>query len=87
MKQLVDLVLLDRLDFLIRLQATGTPKRLAARLEISRATLFEYISYMRKTLHAPIRYNEYSQSYTYDYVPDFYLGFEKDRTCNPRLQQ
>ena len=80
MKKLVDLVMLDRLDRLIRMHATGTPLSLANRLGISLSTLHEYILFMRKILNAPIRYNIYIQSYIYDYLPDFYLGFEKDRT-------
>jgi len=80
MKKLVDLAMLDRLDHLIRMQATGVPIDLANRLGISLSTLHEYILYMRKMLNAPIRYNIYVQSYIYDYLPDFYLGFEKDRT-------
>jgi len=80
MRRFVDLKMLDRLDRLIRLKATGTPNNLADRLEISLSTLHEYISYMQKTFNASIRYDKYTQSYEYDYLPDFYLGFEKDRT-------
>ena len=80
MKKLVDLVMLDRLDRLVRLCATGTPQELADRLEISYSSLYETISFMQKILMAPIRYNSYKQSFEYEYEPDFYLGFEKDRT-------
>lgn len=78
MKRLVDLAMLDRLDCLTRRQATGPPEILADRLGISLSTLHEYIMYMQITLKAPIRYNKYVQSYVYDYLPDFHLGFEKD---------
>ena len=80
MKILIDLIMLDRLDQLIRLHATGAPKNLAARLGISLTTLNEMIWYMRNILKASIRYNRYEQSYYYVFVPDFYLGFEKDRS-------
>ena len=80
MKKLVDLVMLDRLDQLIRLQATGTPEELAARLGISLSGLNENISFMRKALGAPIRYNIYVRSYFYKYIPEYHFGFEKDRT-------
>ena len=80
MKKFVDLALLDRMDSLIRRQATDSPENLARRLNISLSTLHEYIVYMQKMLKAPIRYNKYTQSYFYDYLPDFYLGFEKDKT-------
>ena len=78
MKKLVDLSMLDRLDHLVRRCGTGTPHELARRLEISDSTLYEIISYMKITLKASIRYNPYIQSFMYDYMPHFYLGFEKD---------
>lgn len=84
MKRLIDLKILDRIDHLIRRQATGTPANLADRLEISPTTLREYLSYMQMALKASIRYNVYAQSYIYDYLPDYYLGFEKDR-IHPKL--
>ena len=81
MKHLVDLAMMDRLDHLIRRHATGTPHDLARQLKISQTTLNEYISYMKKILKAPIRYNAYISSYIYEYIPDFYLGFEIDHTA------
>ena len=80
MKHLVDLAMMDRLDFLIRLQATGSPAELADRLGISYSSLYLTISFMKKFLKAPIRYNMYKQTFQYDSEPEFYLGFEKDRT-------
>ena len=79
MKKLIDLAMLDRLDHLIRLHATGTPTELADRLRISYSSLYEIISFMKKTLKAPIRYNTYRQSFEYEYEPDFYLGFKKTK--------
>jgi response regulator of citrate/malate metabolism len=80
MARLIDLVTLDRMDNLIRRQATGTPDELAMRLGISRSTLFEYIKYCNEVLQASIRYNKYEQWFYYEYPPDYYLGFEKDRS-------
>jgi hypothetical protein len=77
MDYLVDLEMIDRLDCLIRMKATGTPAKLARRLGISYSTLHENISKMKKHLRAPIKYNEYIESFEYEYEPDFYLGFEK----------
>jgi hypothetical protein len=79
MKRLVDLVKLNRLDHLIRLQATGNPEKLAERLCMSRSSLFELISYMRVEMCAPIYYNKAKNSYAYRYLPKFFLGFEQDR--------
>ena len=83
MKRLVDLEKLDRFDHLIRMRATGMPGQLADRLGISLSTLHEYRVYIHTVLKAPIRYNKYIQSYIYDYMPEFYLGFEEDRTPSP----
>jgi len=67
MKHLVDLVKIDRLDNLIRRKATGCPDDLAKRLEISRSTLFEINSFLRREMNAPIFYNSYNTSYEYKY--------------------
>ena len=48
MKRLIDLVKLDRLDHLIRRASTGTPEELAKRLEMSRSSLFELITYLKE---------------------------------------
>ncbi|MDR1552687.1 MAG: hypothetical protein LBS69_04395 [Prevotellaceae bacterium] len=85
MRRLVDLVKLDRLDSLIRRHATGSPVQLAARLEMSRSSLFEFISFLRYEMQAPIQYSKSHNSYIYEYVPKFYLGFEKERLSSSML--
>lgn len=85
MKRLVDLVKLDRLDNLIRRQATGSPTELAKRLGLSRSSLFEFIVFLRVEMNAPIHYNKCISSYVYTYPPKFYLGFERDRTNQTEL--
>ncbi|MDR2057971.1 MAG: hypothetical protein LBP83_06785 [Dysgonamonadaceae bacterium] len=79
MKKLVDLVKLDRLDNLIRREATGTPDELAEKLRMSRSNLFEFISFLKYEMSAPIFYNKVKASYIYTYVPKFYLGFEMNK--------
>ncbi|MDR1602827.1 MAG: hypothetical protein LBS42_10425, partial [Tannerella sp.] len=79
MRRLVDLVKLDRLDALVRRQATGSPEQLSRRLDMSRSTLFEFIAFLRDEMGAPIRYSKSRNSYMYEYVPRFCLGFEKER--------
>ena len=79
MKRLIDLVKLDRLDHLIRHAATGTPEELAERIEMSRSSLFELITYLREDMGAPIIYISSRPSYMYSYTPKFHLGFEREQ--------
>jgi len=79
MKRLVDLEKLDRLDNLIRRKATGCPDELAKRLGLSRSSLFEFISFLRDVMEAPIHYNKYIPSYIYTYPTKFHLNFERER--------
>lgn len=64
--KLVNLKKILYMDFLIQHKCTGTPKEFAAKLEISRSTLFEYIAYMRNELEVGIVYDNCSSSYYYD---------------------
>jgi len=75
MKQLTkQIALLERVDQLIRLKATGRPKKLAERLEISEATVFRMIETM-KELNAPVYYDLSRQSYAYSQPTEFKCGF------------
>ncbi len=65
---------IEQLDQLIRMQATGKPKQLANRLQISEASLFRLFDVM-KSLNAPIKYNIYLQSYVYEHNVSFKFGF------------
>jgi hypothetical protein len=85
MRRFVDLVKLDRLDALVRRQATGSPEHLAERLGMSRSSLFEFIAFLRDEMQAPLRYSKKLNSYIYEYVPKFYLGFEKDQLSSSQL--
>ena len=55
---------LKRINKLIRLQATGTPKKLAARLGISERLIYHYVNDLRK-LGAPVEYSSVLESYIY----------------------
>ena len=75
MRQLVkQIALLERVDQLIHLKATGRPKQLAERLEVSEATVFRIIDTM-KQLNAPIYYDLVRQSYVYTETTSFKCGF------------
>lgn len=56
--------LIERIDQLIRLQATGSPEKLASRLGVSRAKVYRLIDTM-KELNAPVSYDFSRQSFIY----------------------
>jgi predicted DNA-binding transcriptional regulator YafY len=55
---------LERIDYLIRRKATGTPEEFAIQMNLSRSALMEYIREM-KEIGAPIVYCRQRQSYYY----------------------
>jgi predicted DNA-binding transcriptional regulator YafY len=57
--------LLKRLDYLIRLKATGRPEELASRLGVSRASVYRYIEDL-KSMDAPVAYCRLRQSFYYE---------------------
>ncbi|KZS39570.1 hypothetical protein AWE51_07910 [Aquimarina aggregata] len=71
--------LIDRIDQLIRLQATGTPESLAHRLGVSKTKLYRIINIM-KDLNAPILYDVAIQSFVYEAAVGFQFGFYDKET-------
>ena len=86
MKRLVDLLKLERLDTLIRRAATGSPEKLAERLEMSRSNLFNLISFLKEEMKAPIVYSAQRLSYIYTYTPKFYLNFDRDQLKTDEME-
>ena len=75
MKKLTkQIAVLERVDQLIRLKATGRPRQLASRLKVSEATVFRIIETM-KELNAPVCYDLNRQSYVYSEFTIFKCGF------------
>jgi predicted DNA-binding transcriptional regulator YafY len=68
--------LIERMDQLIRLQATGSPEELISKLGISKTKLYRMINTM-KTLNAPIEYDITLQSFVYAEPVGFTFGFYK----------
>ena len=66
--------MIERIDRLIRMQATGSPEYLASRLGISKPTLYRIIRTM-KTLNAPVIYDFSVQSFVYEKDVGFQFGF------------
>ncbi|GAA4273508.1 hypothetical protein U6A24_18945 [Aquimarina gracilis] len=74
--------LIERIDRLIRMQATGSPEELAHRLEISKTKLYRALNIMRE-LNAPIVYDVSLQSFIYKEAVGFSFGFyHKNRKPN-----
>ncbi len=74
--------LIERIDQLIRLKATGSPLQLANRLEISKTKLYRTIHMMRE-LKAPVIYDVSLQSFVYEKAVGFRFGFYgKELTTN-----
>ncbi len=63
-----------RIDLLIARKATGTPKELSEKLEISESTLYEYLGIM-KEIGAPIKYDPVKNTYYYEIIGRFMIKF------------
>jgi hypothetical protein len=71
--------LIERVDQLIRLKATGTADDLAKKLGISRRNVYLIIDVM-KSMDAPILYDIYKKIFYYEYDCELSIGFiEKEK--------
>ena len=61
----MDIIKLITIDKLIRTNRTGSPKKLATTLGLSERTIYTYISFLKKTLNAPIKWSVFKESYIY----------------------
>jgi len=75
-----------RIDYLIRIKATGTPAQLAERLGMSERSVYEYINLM-KELGAPIKFNSYRQTYYYDTEGSFAISFFPKNEADPNANR
>jgi len=71
---------LERLHQLVRRQATGSPKELAGKMQISRRTVFRMIDTL-KEIGCPVYFNKEKNSYCYHYP--IKLTFLKIENNNP----
>ena len=69
---------LQQLDQLIRMKATGNPRKLARRLEISERSLYEFIERLRKDMGCPIVYSKLRQTYYYREPGKIIWGFQSE---------
>jgi predicted DNA-binding transcriptional regulator YafY len=76
---------IERLDFLIRLKATGTPDQLASRLGMSKRSVINYLKLMRDN-GAPIKFCHIRQSYYYIEEGFFKISFSFKKKEASKLQ-
>ena len=62
----MDIGILIRLDSYLENEPTGAPKKLTSKLGISERSVYNYISYMKKEMNAPIIYDFRNGNYCYD---------------------
>lgn len=79
------LQLIERIDGLIRRKATGPPKELASRLNVSERTIYNIIDQM-KIMGAPIKYCSSSSNYRYDSPVSFSFRFIPSENENKSIQ-
>ena len=78
MKFLEKLQVIERVDQLIRMKATGSSNALAARLNVSRSTVYEILECM-KQMGAEINYCKYRESYCYEKEKVLAIGFVNEK--------
>jgi DNA-binding IclR family transcriptional regulator len=69
---------IERLDFLIRTRATGTPAELARKLGMSQSQTFQLLKLIKEEMEAPVVYSKTDQSYCYIRDVKFTFGFRSD---------
>lgn len=70
----MDIRIIIRIDALISKEMTGSPKKLASKLAISERSVYNYVSFMKKELNAPIIYDYSKQTYIYSQEWEFKLN-------------
>lgn len=61
----MDIRIIIKLHELLKAERTGNPKELSYKLGISERTVYNYISFMKTELNAPIIFKIQSRSYCY----------------------
>lgn len=74
MRFLEKLKLIERVDQLIKMKATGSARQLASRIGVSRSTVFEILDVM-KAMGAEIEYSKVKTSYYYKTEKVLAIGF------------
>ena len=75
----VDVRKIIHINKLIKAQRTGSPKALGTHLGISERTAHNYLSFMRKELKAPIKWNSYKNTYIYENNGEFKFEWQENK--------
>lgn len=67
--------LLERLDQLIRLKATGTPDELGLKLKVARCTVYDFIACL-ESLGGEIEYSRSNRSFIYVTDKTLIIGYK-----------
>jgi predicted DNA-binding transcriptional regulator YafY len=65
----------EQMHYLIKNKATGTPEQFAAKVGLSRRSLFLWIEQLRDDFNFPIAYDPGRKSYFYTSEGEFVFGF------------
>jgi DNA-binding CsgD family transcriptional regulator len=61
----MDIRIIKRIHEILITEQSGIPKELASKLGISERTVYNYISYMKKEMNAPIFFDNHKGNYCY----------------------
>jgi transcriptional antiterminator len=64
----MDIRIIKKIHEFIMKEQTGSPKELSNKLGVSERTIYNYISYMKVELNAPIIYDNQKGNYMYERV-------------------
>ena len=76
---MTDLKFLHRMEYLVHLiktKATGSPRELARKLEVSERTVYGLLN-MLKELEGPVCYDSLRKTYYFKNEGDFYFRFKR----------
>ncbi|MDD2636837.1 MAG: hypothetical protein PHW82_15195 [Bacteroidales bacterium] len=82
-----DFILIERLDQLIRLKATGNPANLAKKLNVTERQVYNIINKLKTTYKAPVIFDKDRNSYVYNESGRIIMGFYKDALSPDVIKQ
>lgn len=62
----MDIRIIKKIHEFILTERTGSPKELARKLDVSERTIYNYISYMKIEMNAPILFDNQKGNYLYE---------------------